>query len=384
MGKIKVGLLIDEYFGGAGTAFGGYGFLARRHIAKYIPNHEIEIDVLLGKKRKWGGVKATKYNIDGINVYYLPAHRMCARRWLKKQNYDIYLSIELTDHFVLQNEIDFNKKLILWIQDPRPLYEWAEIDTVKIFPEYCYYNQNLYNFVHQLYLDNRVTFISQAHFLNCKARDLYKLDINAPIQYVPNPIDIDEKFNITSYSKKNQIIFLGRIESVKRGWLFCEIAKLLPQYEFYMLGQSFREAEKNSEIMKPYLNIPNLHFAGHVDGKEKEQFLKDAKILVNTSIHEALPISFLEALSYGTLIVSNVNPESLTSKFGIYVGEVLGDGFDRTHLYVDAIKQLMGNDTLRHELACQAISYIKEVHAVPSFVNDLRKIIKDTAKGKLC
>ena len=141
MGKIKVGLLIDEYFGGAGTAFGGYGFLARRHIAKYIPNHEIEIDVLLGKKRKWGGVKATKYNIDGINVYYLPAHRMCARRWLKKQNYDIYLSIELTDHFVLQNEIDFNKKLILWIQDPRPLYEWAEINTVKIFPEYCYYNQ---------------------------------------------------------------------------------------------------------------------------------------------------------------------------------------------------------------------------------------------------
>lgn len=37
MGKIKVGLLIDEYFGGAGTAFGGYGFLARRHIAKYNP-----------------------------------------------------------------------------------------------------------------------------------------------------------------------------------------------------------------------------------------------------------------------------------------------------------------------------------------------------------
>lgn len=55
MGKIKVGLLIDEYFGGAGTAFGGYGFLARRHIAKYIPNHEIEIDVLLGKKENGEG-----------------------------------------------------------------------------------------------------------------------------------------------------------------------------------------------------------------------------------------------------------------------------------------------------------------------------------------
>jgi glycosyltransferase involved in cell wall biosynthesis len=76
--------------------------------------------------------------------------------------------------------------------------------------------------------------------------------------------------------------------------------------------------------MKDYYAIENLHFAGHVDGLEKEQYLKDAKILVNTSIHEALPISFLEALSFGTLLVSNRNPEELTEKFGIHVGDVLG------------------------------------------------------------
>nr|EIL2149338.1 glycosyl transferase [Acinetobacter baumannii] len=46
---IRVGLIIDEFFGGANTAFGGYGFLARNHIAKYIPNADIQIDVLLGK-----------------------------------------------------------------------------------------------------------------------------------------------------------------------------------------------------------------------------------------------------------------------------------------------------------------------------------------------
>ena len=43
--KIKVGLIVDEFFGGAGTAFGGYGFLARRYIARYIPNEDIQIDV---------------------------------------------------------------------------------------------------------------------------------------------------------------------------------------------------------------------------------------------------------------------------------------------------------------------------------------------------
>lgn len=34
--KIRVALLIDEFFGGAGTAYGGYGFLARKFIAKYV------------------------------------------------------------------------------------------------------------------------------------------------------------------------------------------------------------------------------------------------------------------------------------------------------------------------------------------------------------
>ena len=29
------------------------------------------------------------------------------------------------------------------------------------------------------------------------------------------------------------IVFLGRLEAQKRAWIFCEIAKLLPEYDFY-------------------------------------------------------------------------------------------------------------------------------------------------------
>lgn len=175
--------------------------------------------------------------------------------------------------------------------------------------------------------------------------------------------------------KENIIIFLGRIESVKRGWLFCEIAKQLPKYQFYVLGKTFRDDGKNSEIMNKYMDVPNLHFVGHVDGEEKIAFLKRAKILINTSIHEALPISFLEALSYGTVLVSNRNPENLTGKFGIHVGDVLGDGFDKVELYSNAVRQLMLNDSLRNELAVQAIEYVKKIHNVEDFVNNTRSII---------
>lgn len=371
--KIKVGLIIDEFFGGANTAFGGYGFLARKYIAKYIPNENIQIDVLLGRGKK--KLCATKFHEDDVDLYKLPKFPFAARWWLKKKNYDVYLSIELVNDYVLRNETNPNKKLILWIQDPRPKYEWEEIETVQLFKENNYYNQKIYNFVHNWYKQNRIHFISQAHFLNQKAKDLYDLDENVKIQYLPNCIEIDKDFDINSYPKKNNIIFLGRIESVKRGWLFCEIAKKMPEYNFYMLGQSMREKSKNDAIMAQYNNISNLHFAGHVDGKIKEQYLKDAKILVNTSIHEALPISFIEALSYGVCLVSNRNPENLTSNFGIWTGQINGDGFDKVDLYIDAIRSLMLDDERRKILANSAKEYVKNIHNVDRFIKDLRDVI---------
>jgi lipopolysaccharide biosynthesis glycosyltransferase len=371
--KIRVALLIDEFFGGANTAFGGYGFLARKFIAKYIPCADIQIDVLLGKGQK--RFFAQKFSVDGVTLYRLPRRSIAAKYWLKCKNYDIYLSIELTDDYVLKYEDNPNKKLILWIQDPRPKYEWDEINTVKLFSEFCYYRQEIYDLVHKWAVQGRVHFISQGYFLNPKACDLYRLPYDTKIQYLPNPAEIDNSFDVESYSKKDNIIFLGRIESVKRGWLFCEIAKKMPQYNFYMLGQTFRQKDENSAIIDKYKDIPNLIFTGHLDGEEKIKHLKDAKILVNTSIHEALPISFLEILSYGALIVSNRNPENLTEKFGVWVGDILGDGFDKVDLYVEGIKKLMDDDKKRIELAKAAIDYIKKIHNIPRFVDDLRNVI---------
>ena len=375
MKKIRVGLIIDEFFGAADTAYGGYGFLARRYISKYLSNENIQVDVLLGKGNK--KYVSQNYEVDNVKVYRLPKRRWFARQWLKRKNYDLYLSIELTGSYVLENEPSKNKKLILWIQDPRPMYEWEEIQTVKMFPEKCYYSQSIYDLVHAWHSQNRVRFISQGYFLNQKAKDLYLLENNTPIDYVPNPMKIDTNFNLENYNKKNIIIFLGRVESVKRGWLFCEIAKILPQYEFYILGQTFREQEKNTQIMKEYSTIKNLNFVGHVDGKEKDQFLKDAKVLVNTSIHEALPISFLEALSYGTLLVSNRNPENLTSRFGIYVGDVLGDGFDKVNLYSEAIIEIIGNDKRFDPIRIEAIEYISKNHSIDKFIITMTDIINE-------
>ena len=74
--------------------------------------------------------------------------------------------------------------------------------------------------------------------------------------------------------------------------------------------------------------IPNLHFTGHIDGDAKSAHIKTAKLLLNTSIWEGIPVSWLEALSYGTLIVSAFDRDDIVGRFGTFVGEVMGDGMD--------------------------------------------------------
>ncbi len=65
----------------------------------------------------------------------------------------------------------------------------------------------------------------------------------------------------------------------------------------------------------------------------------------------------------------------MTSKFGIFVGDVLGDGYDKVHLYCEAVDKLMNNNLLSEKMANEAIEYIKEIHNVEDFSKNMRKII---------
>lgn len=372
---LKVGLIIDEFFGGAGTAYGGYGFLARKYICKYIPCKNIQVDVLLCRGK---GLFAKKYHVDDVDLYELPKYKSLARYWLKRQQYDIYLSIELVFDFVLKMEPDERKKLILWIQDPRPKSVWDNtIKTMTSIEDPCFYSPRVYETVNRLNKENRVKFISQGYCLNSLAKELYNLPDNVNIQYLPNPIDIDFDFQFDISKKKKQIIFLGRLEAQKRCWLFCEVAKRMPEYEFYVLGQFFRHKDENEKMLKPYINgnITNLHFVGHCDGDKKKQLIKESRLLLSTAIWEGIPISWLEALSYGTLIVSDLERESLVKNFGSYVGEILGDGYDKVENFIPAIRELMENDTVYQEKAKSAIEYTRKYHSIERFVKDLREVI---------
>lgn len=366
--RIRVGVLVNEYFGELGTGRGGYGFLAKNIVAKLFPRFaNVEIEILLGKRGKkskdywWKFLSAVfpkKYIVEGVSVFFTPRIRFFSRRFLAR--YDVFLSVEDSGIDILKSSP--KTPLVFWIQDPRPWYEWKDILTVNICPEGSYYDAKRYEFIHSKIKDGNVKFVSQARFLNEKAEDLYRFTSKEQIEFIPNPLELKFATREEIEKKRNAVVFLGRLDNVKRAWLFCELAKKCPEFDFYVCGSTTdRDSQK---VMRPYFEeeIKNLHFLGHVVGGEKNEILKKAKILVNTSIHEALPVSFIEALAFGCLLVSCQNPDDLTNRFGIWTGKVLGDGFSDVEKFSDAVRRVMSDETKRVETAIKAVEYVKTVH----------------------
>ena len=77
---------------------------------------------------------------------------------------------------------------------------------------------------------------------------------------------------------------------------------------------------------KPDNLPPNVRLCGHVDEDEKTRLLSEAWVAVNTSVHEGMPVSFLEALACETPFLSGSIPATRSRKFGIITGRTDGDG----------------------------------------------------------
>ncbi|MGL4654231.1 glycosyltransferase family 4 protein [Cetobacterium sp.] len=384
MKKIKVGLLVEEFYDKDLGGFGGYGILAREYIAKYIPNSEIEIEVIIGSNSK---KEIKTIERDNTKIHYLPKnwsskldvdfiYLNMVKKFFKEQKFDLYLSIEMSKIAYEVMKREKNKKLILWVQDPRPKYDWEEIKSVPMSNEYDsylnYYSKwegRIQDLLQKLDREDRLVIISQGEYLKKKAIDLYKLPENKEIKYFPNPVVITENFKIEN--KKSSVLFLGRLTPVKRPWIYFELAKKFKDYTFYVCGQG----TEIDEIIEKYKDVENLKFMGHVSGDEKDRLLKESKILVNTSIHEAIPVSFLEAISYGLKILSCQNPDDITKKNGYFTGTILGEGISELEEFEKGIRNCIEN--YKEEEILNSIKEIKDKHNLEKFISNMRDLIKN-------
>ncbi len=112
----------------------------------------------------------------------------------------------------------------------------------------------------------------------------------------------------------------------------------------------------------------NVKLMGHVDGEEKIRILSAAWVLINTSIHEGLAVSFQEALKCETPLLSCLDPENVVSRFGIYVGRYDGTGTEGIPKFVEGLTRLLEDKELRTRLGKEGREWVTENHNKSRFV----------------
>jgi glycosyltransferase involved in cell wall biosynthesis len=100
-----------------------------------------------------------------------------------------------------------------------------------------------------------------------------------------------------------------RERDYKRPELFLELARRMPRRRFVMIGGAGGDAGNAcfERIRNEAAAIPNVEFTGFLPLAHVEPYFDRARILVNTSVHEGMPNTFLQAWARGVPTVAFVD-----------------------------------------------------------------------------
>ncbi len=369
--RIKLGIVANEFFGREVGGAGGFGWAARQAANLFNLEPEHGVDAVFLNRTLQRDEDSDESLVHETRLITRKATWRSDLRRLRAERFDLLLMIDYRPSYRFFAGALPRTPIIVWVRDPRTPADIRKINTLHIpgagnaLPQGideidC---TSLALIVRASRLVARpVLFATHAAPLADKIADTYRTT-PSQVFYLPNPIDL----NPAGDTKKDRprVIFLGRLDPIKRPWLFVELARQFPEVEFLFLGNNHFEGEG---AWQPAHLPANVKLLGHVDGVEKLRLLASAWALVNTSIHEALAVSILEAFACETPVISCQNLGGLVSRFGIYTGRFDGSGLEGVPKFAKGLSRLLEDRELRLRLGREGRCWVAARHGRSQFI----------------
>ncbi|MCB0855449.1 MAG: glycosyltransferase family 4 protein [Bacteroidetes bacterium] len=135
--------------------------------------------------------------------------------------------------------------------------------------------------------------------------------------YNAHPLQIDNREDQRS-NRKNQILWIGRMQDFKHPERFLELAESLSELslQFCMIGPV--SEDRNDPIRAKATELPNVRIMGKLPQPRVKEKLLESILLVNTSDYEGFSNTFIEAWSQGVPVLSfHVDPDQIIQEHGL-------------------------------------------------------------------
>jgi glycosyltransferase involved in cell wall biosynthesis len=336
---LSVCLVSTEFFG-----WGRYGGIGKttRDIGAGLTERDVEVTVVVPRGEGQGVLE----EVGGMRVHGFPMYAYpFTRRIYRECDADVYHSQEPSWGSIVALKAMPSRRHAVTCQNPRSKGDWDRVN--RFYP----LRRRVFNRFFGERFKETVRGMGgvycQAQYIRPKVRELYGLKEEP--RFLPNPVEVPK--GRQRKADEPTVCFLGRFDGEKRPELFFELARRFPEVEFVALGAS-HDSARDASLRDQCQGIGNLEMPGFVEDPRKRETLEKSWILVNTSVSECLPVSFLEAAAHGCAILSFVDPDGFASRFGVHV-----EGLDLE----SGLLWLLEGDRWR-ELGERGRAYVSEVH----------------------
>lgn len=146
-----------------------------------------------------------------------------------------------------------------------------------------------------------------------RSSELINMVVQPPAEALDQHRDID-------------VLWVNNLRHFKRPELFIELAKMLPELSFTMIGGPVTRLEDYySDLENRASAVSNLEFMGAVPYHQVNSYFARTKVFVNTSESEGFPNSFLQAWIRGVPVLSFFDPDRTIERNGLGLSP---DGLD--------------------------------------------------------